>query len=34
LQANDFDVEDSIVYKQWVHDDKIKIVSMTSTVGE
>jgi hypothetical protein len=34
FQANDFDVEDSIVYNQWIHDGRTKIVSMTSTVGE
>jgi hypothetical protein len=34
FEANDFDVEDSIIYKQWVHDGHTKIVSMTSTVGE
>jgi hypothetical protein len=34
FQANYFDVEDSIVYKQWFHDDHTQIVSMTSTVGE
>jgi hypothetical protein len=34
FQANDFDVEDSIVYQQWVHDGHTKIVFMTSTVGE
>jgi hypothetical protein len=27
-------VEDSVVYKQWVHDGHTKIVSMMSTVGE
>jgi hypothetical protein len=34
FQANDFDMEDIIVHKQWVHDGHIKIVSMTSSVGE
>lgn len=34
FQANDFDVEDSMVYKQWVHNDHIEIVSMMSAVGE
>jgi hypothetical protein len=34
FQANGSDVEDSIVYKQWVHGSHMKIVSMTSTVGE
>jgi hypothetical protein len=34
FQANDSDVEDSIVYKQQIHDGHIEIVSMTSTVEE
>jgi hypothetical protein len=34
FQANNFDVEDSIVYKQWVHDGHTKVASMTSTVGK
>jgi hypothetical protein len=32
FQANDFDVEGSIIYKQWVHDDHIKIVFMKSNL--
>jgi hypothetical protein len=32
--ANNFDVKDSIVYKQWVHGGHAKTVPMTSTVGE
>jgi hypothetical protein len=31
---NDFDVEDSIVYKQWVHDGHTKTASMISTAGK
>jgi hypothetical protein len=34
FQSNDFDVEDSIVYKQWIHDSHTKIVPMTSPVAE
>jgi hypothetical protein len=34
FQTNDFDVEDSVVYKWCFHDGHTKIVSMTSTVGE
>jgi hypothetical protein len=36
LQANNFDVDDIIlvVYKQWVHDDNTKIISMTNTAEE
>jgi hypothetical protein len=34
FQANDFDVEDSIVYKQLVHDDHTTTVSLTSTIRE
>jgi hypothetical protein len=34
FQANDFDMEDSVVFEQWVCDCHTKIVSMTSTDGE
>lgn len=33
FHANNFDVEDSIVYKQQVHDDHTKIVYITNTAG-
>jgi hypothetical protein len=32
--ATDFDVETSIVYKQWVHNGHTKIVFITNTVRE
>jgi hypothetical protein len=34
FQANNFDVEDSILYKQWVHDDHTKVADITNTAGQ
>jgi hypothetical protein len=33
-QVNDFDMEDSILYKQWVHYGHAKILYTTSSVGK
>jgi hypothetical protein len=34
LKANNFDLEDSTICKQWVHDSHTETVSMTNTTGE